>query len=397
MDGTTHAAWLVQNQDVASTAPEPPRVTRGPRLDAVLDAMRDAETAVSSMTMGQHVAHAWSEQERLAFASALADLSARLMADPSDRSRFASFGDIGPSEIESDGSLMEAIIELDLRIGNLDEVESTLLDLQVHLADLEEVIRTDAATSEFTALTNQIFDAADRIIAKLLDGDYLTDDDLARWNDQMALVAQLARSRGPRSQRRAKDRWLAQVTHIDADISSMADKDRRDATDEDQHSHASDEKITHSARLEQLDAGVAKQLRALGYEELRNIATVVATNAVREVSLHDPRLSVLEELEDETAPFGDSPERSGLQDLVDELDEGEERLREAVDRGTARVTSVRTAYGQARAANAVWYALSSEPMEAAAGAICEAVAAMGDADGVLRFVRELLDTSLIGD
>ena len=70
------------------------------------------------------------------------------------------------------------------------------------------------------------------------------------------------------------------------------------------------------------------------------------------------------------------------------------RLQEAVDRGKARPAARRAAYRQARAANAVWYALSRDPLEAAAGSTCQATCAVSDSDEVLRFVRQLLTDSV---
>ena len=289
---------LVKNAVVATSSPTPPRITHGPRFDAVLGAIREAESAVHYTSFDQPSAHVWSEQERTGFASALGDLSARLLADPSDRSMFSTFESIGPSEIESDTALMEAIIGLDLRIGNLEEAESTLFELAIHLADLEDIVRSGSEASVFETLTSEIFDAADRITAKLVSGDYLTEADVAIWNDQMSQVAALGHEGGPRRERRAKDRWLNGVRRVDADISRIAGKDTRDAPAEASSEDDADIEDDPTSLLEQLDAELAVRFRALGPEVLRRVASSVATGAVHESALRDPRLAILEDLDD---------------------------------------------------------------------------------------------------
>lgn len=352
-----------------------------------MEAISAAQAALAQTTFNEPSAHAWSEQERLELATALGDLSARLLFDPSDRSTFFDVESIGPGEIESDASLMDAIIELDLRMGNLEEVESTLFDLALHSADLKATVRTGGDAATYRALTDQILDAADRIAATLLSGAYLTEADLATWNDPMAQVAGSVQAGGPRKGRRAKDRWLQEVRRIDADISRVADKDLRGTTAEDP-TPGGDGGPT--SRLEQLDTELVAQLRALSPERLRFVSARVATGAVNESSLRDPRLAVLDDLEDR-GPFGESPERAGVLDLVEELDEGAVRVEEAIGRGLRVRSAQRGApTRQAHAARAVWYALSSDPLEAAAESTCEAIQAVGDSEKVLRFVRQLL-------
>ena len=76
---------LVKNAVVATSSPTRPRITHGPRFDAVLGSIREAESAVHYTSFDQPSAHVWSEQERTGFASALGFPSARLLAHLSDR------------------------------------------------------------------------------------------------------------------------------------------------------------------------------------------------------------------------------------------------------------------------------------------------------------------------
>ncbi len=355
-----------------------------------MEAVRVAEAALGYAAFDQQGAQVWSDVVRSEFASALADLSARLLADPSDRSTFSTFESIGPSEADSDSSLMEAIIELDLRIGNLEFAESTLFELATHLADLEEVLSSNGETSAFASLTSQIFDAADRITEKLLSGGYLTETDVAHWNEPLSQVAALVRTGGPRKARRSTGRWLTGLSFVDADITAIADKD----TQQSSRAEGADEPGTDSqgdavALLEELDADLASQFLTLGPGELRHVALLLARGAVTKSSLRDPRLAVLEDVDSEGV-FGDSPERHRLEELVDELSEGELRLEEAVRRGKARPAASTAAYRQARAATAAWYALSPDPVEAAAQATCHAAHAVRESDEVLRFARQIL-------
>jgi hypothetical protein len=84
-------------------------------------------------------------------------------------------------------------------------------------------------------------------------------------------------------------------------------------------------------------------------------------------------------------------ERSGVQQLTEELDEIAWDVQDMTEAGTASLQDYSTAFRRARAAASVGFALGPDSLSAALEAVYEARAAAGDLDAVREIVSAFLE------
>lgn len=114
----------------------------------------------------------------------------------------------------------------------------------------------------------------------------------------------------------------------------------------------------------------------------------VSKLAVERSGLSDPIIdSALRELA--TGKIEDATRRA-VEELVHSLDEEYFDLKDAGERGEAPSDAYRPIFRRARAANAVFYALSQDSFEAATEALYEAKAATLDIGSLRDIVRQLI-------
>lgn len=132
-----------------------------------------------------------------------------------------------------------------------------------------------------------------------------------------------------------------------------------------------------SRRLDVIAGDLAEQLEREPELRLRRVAERVALAALGEVSLEGDRVDrAVAALR--AGRYGDGPERAELKALIDELDEAAWDLQDEVEAGNTDQANYLAAFGRARAAMALWFALDSDPLEAAMEAAYEAEAATDD-------------------
>lgn len=119
----------------------------------------------------------------------------------------------------------------------------------------------------------------------------------------------------------------------------------------------------------------------------RRVAARVSRLALDRVPVSDPQLRAALALIERYA-FGDSPERDAVQSLVDQLDRIAWDIQERVEAGSADEADYVAAFAKARAVNAVWYALASDALDAAAEATYEAAAAIDDPESLSAAVQQ---------
>jgi hypothetical protein len=132
-----------------------------------------------------------------------------------------------------------------------------------------------------------------------------------------------------------------------------------------------------TSRLSSVAADLVEQLEAQQPARLRQAAAGAVHLAVTRTGLAAPPLNAaLAALRE--GRFGDSTERSAVLRLADELDEIAWDLQERSDAGTGSRDAYLAAFGRARAAAAVGFALDADTLMAALEAVYEAQAAVGD-------------------
>jgi hypothetical protein len=145
--------------------------------------------------------------------------------------------------------------------------------------------------------------------------------------------------------------------------------------------------MTSLARLKLLDPRLQQVLRESTDEGRRRVALTVSSLAIDRAGITDPRLAAgLERLQ--RGGYGDSPERGAVQALTEELDEVAWDIQDQAD--GADNADYAKAFMKARAANALWYALDEDPLEAAAEAAYEAGAAIEDPQSLRTAVEDVL-------
>lgn len=144
-------------------------------------------------------------------------------------------------------------------------------------------------------------------------------------------------------------------------------------------------------RLETIAPDLVEELTQADAATQRRVAAAVAESAVERTNL------TADELDQAFAAiraenFGDSPVRTGVQQLTDRLDEEQWAVQERVDEGQATPAEHLAAFSAARAASAVYHALDADPGTAALEALYEANAATDDLEFLRRLVRQRLRT-----
>lgn len=139
-----------------------------------------------------------------------------------------------------------------------------------------------------------------------------------------------------------------------------------------------------SLRLSVVAPDLVGRFVALPEVQLRNVATVVALWVVAESGLTGDRVDAALDALREGALVGEST-RSGIEQLVNELDDSAWAAQESGDEGRYLLL-----FRRARAADALWSALDSDVVIAAADSVYEAQAATGDLGVVRRIVEEAI-------
>lgn len=132
-----------------------------------------------------------------------------------------------------------------------------------------------------------------------------------------------------------------------------------------------------SSRLSSVAADLAQQLATGQPARLRLAAAGAVHLAVERTELAAPQLdAALVALQE--GKFGGSPERSAVLQLADELDEIAWDLQQRSEAGNASQEAYLAAFGRARAAAAIGFALDGDALTAALEAVYEAQAAVAD-------------------
>jgi hypothetical protein len=143
------------------------------------------------------------------------------------------------------------------------------------------------------------------------------------------------------------------------------------------------------SRLSTVDAVLAGKLEGQPPSQLRKAACIAALLAVKHTKLADSRLdAALAAVRYGTS--GGPAECSSADHVTGELDEIAWDTQDKVDEGTLSYEAYREAFGRARAAAAVGFALKADPFEAALEGIYEAQAALGDLDAIRAAVHGAL-------
>jgi hypothetical protein len=136
-----------------------------------------------------------------------------------------------------------------------------------------------------------------------------------------------------------------------------------------------------SYRLETVAPDLVETLEGASEPVLRSVAHRAALLAVERTDLDDPRLERARAALGQ-GRTGASQERVGLQTLVEELDQAQWDLQDAVDHGTATREQQLAAFSRARAASSLWFALDEDALVAAVEALYEANAAIDDIESL---------------
>jgi hypothetical protein len=142
-------------------------------------------------------------------------------------------------------------------------------------------------------------------------------------------------------------------------------------------------------RLSTISVELVEQLQVQPTERLRRAAADTASLAVQQLRLADPRLdAALAALRE--GKFGDTGERSAVQQLTRELDLIAWEAQKTAEERNSSMQPYYAAFARARAAASVKWALDSNPLNAALEAVYEAQAAVGD----LQAVKTVVETAL---
>jgi hypothetical protein len=121
---------------------------------------------------------------------------------------------------------------------------------------------------------------------------------------------------------------------------------------------------------------VERVLRATG-DVQREISLDACRHAIAAAGLSDPVVHAGLRCA-ERGKYGDTAARAAVRDLMGALDETAWGIQEQVDEGGADEATYLTAFTKARAANALFYALDSDPATGALEALYEANVASDD-------------------
>ena len=144
-----------------------------------------------------------------------------------------------------------------------------------------------------------------------------------------------------------------------------------------------------SSRLTSVAPDIVAALTHQSTPTLQIVARTAADWIVDRTGLRDPRADAgLAALRQRN--FGPSTERSELVFLVKQLDERAWDIQDRQTTGTATDADYLTAFGLARAASAIWYALDGSALQAAMESVYEAQAASGELETLRALVYAVL-------
>jgi hypothetical protein len=144
------------------------------------------------------------------------------------------------------------------------------------------------------------------------------------------------------------------------------------------------------SRLSTVAPDLMNRLAAQESEVLSNLARAAAVWVVDSVGLRDSGVTeVMEQLGNSERPSADCV--NSLRVIVQKLDEAAWELQDKLDAGESIGSDYELTFGRARAASAVLFAASADPLSAASEAIYEAHAAIGTWEELNRLIdAELL-------
>lgn len=149
----------------------------------------------------------------------------------------------------------------------------------------------------------------------------------------------------------------------------------------------------HENRLELLDARLAQRLSQLPPIPLRQIAKAVSHFVLQQIPIDD--ISIVRQGYQmlEINEVGDPELRQQLLATIRILDEHQWSLHDLIEMERAADSEYMRAFERARAANAIYYALSADAWEAATESIYEATAATDQFEAIAEIVSQVLGTS----
>lgn len=141
-----------------------------------------------------------------------------------------------------------------------------------------------------------------------------------------------------------------------------------------------------------LDPDLANHLRKSSSSDLRRVARSIAHLVVDSTFLEEPVVTrALDVLDNDS--IASEELRNQLWSKVEALDEIQWSLHDAADEGLASMDDYSMAFSKARAANAVFCALASDPLEAASDCLYEAHAATSQLDALRAIALRTLGNS----
>ena len=146
-------------------------------------------------------------------------------------------------------------------------------------------------------------------------------------------------------------------------------------------------------RLDLLDASLAQRLSQSPPIQLRQIAKAVSHFVLQQVPIDDIAIVGQGYQMLEINEVGDPELREQLLATIRILDERQWSLHDLVEMERSTDTEYMRAFERARAANAIYYALSADAWEAATESIYEATAATDQFEAIAEMVNQVLDTS----
>lgn len=144
-----------------------------------------------------------------------------------------------------------------------------------------------------------------------------------------------------------------------------------------------------TSRLATIAPDLVEAITSAREETVRAISDALPNWVVQEVNLADPRvIEGLAALREQRC--GESGVRTAVKAAADELDKRSWDVQELLEKGVATDDQYFAVFACARAATAVWYALSDDPLIAALESAYEAQAATGATDEVRRIVYDVI-------
>src|ERR1700744_842373 len=148
-------------------------------------------------------------------------------------------------------------------------------------------------------------------------------------------------------------------------------------------------------RLELISLQLRKRLDSASEEQLRHIAAPICMEIIRRTGVSDPVISeALEHLSQKKTPPADLQAR--VQFYAQKLDADYLDLTDELEEESATQEQVAAAFSQARAANAVAFALSANAIVAASETTYEAASAVADDSEMTGIVEKILDGKYAG-